>query len=88
MAPYEIGPPPPLLAKTPTPSLTDGWISFLNLPVAPFQLDSGYDLEDVDRDDAESLGLLNSDTRPPPLEVDVDLADLRRRLAAALALVI
>lgn len=60
-------------------------ISFLNLPVAPFQRGSGYDLEDVDRDDAERFGLLTRATRPPALKLDIDLADIKSRLAEALA---
>lgn len=57
-------------------------ISFLNLPVAPFQLGSGYDIEDVDRDETESFGLIKPGERPPPVIIEVDLAGLPTRIAA------
>lgn len=60
-------------------------ISFLGLPVAPFQLGSGYDLEDVDRDEAEAFGLIKPRQRPPAVKIEFDLADLKSRLAVAVA---
>ena len=59
-------------------------ISAFGLPVAPFQIGSGYDLEDVDRDDAEKFGLMKRRERPPALKITVDLAELKTRIAAAL----
>jgi len=58
-------------------------ISALNLPVAPFQLGSGYDVEDVDRTEAQSLGLLTRHQRAPVLKIDLDPTDLKMRMAMA-----
>ena len=59
-------------------------ISFLNLPVAPFQFGSGYDLEDVDRDEAEELGLIKARDKVPVIKIELDQAELRARLLVAL----
>ena len=57
-------------------------ISAFNLPVPPFQLGSTLNLEDVDRDEAESFGLIKPRQRPSQIQITLDLPDLTRRLAA------
>jgi hypothetical protein len=59
-------------------------ISFIGVPVPPFQLPSGYDVEDVDRDEAEAFGLIKVRDRVPIVKYEVDLAEIRSRLAVHL----
>jgi hypothetical protein len=59
-------------------------ISFLGVPVPPFQLGSRYDLEDVDRDEAESFGLIKPGERPPLIKIELDEADLKTRISKEL----
>jgi hypothetical protein len=60
-------------------------ISAFNLPVPPFQLGSGYDIEDVDRDEAEAFGLIKPQGRVPSIKIEPDLADLKSRFTTAIA---
>jgi hypothetical protein len=60
-------------------------ISAFNLPFAPFQLGSGYELEDVDRTEAESLGFKIPARITSSVQVRIDPEDLRRRLSNELA---
>jgi hypothetical protein len=49
----------------------DFWISLnpdFGLPYGPWGFGSGCDVEDVDRDEAESLGLITPDATPQPVE--------------------
>ncbi|MDR3457982.1 MAG: hypothetical protein P4N60_11090 [Verrucomicrobiae bacterium] len=59
-------------------------ISFIGVPVPPFQLPSGYDVEDVDRDEAEAFGLIKAGDRVPVVKMEVNLAEITKRLAARL----
>lgn len=59
-------------------------ISVFSFPVPPFQIPSGYDVEDVDRDEAESLGLIQPRDRAPTMRFEIDLAELKSRIAAEL----
>lgn len=59
-------------------------ISAFNLPFAPFQLGSGYDLEDVDRQTADSYGFRVTNKLSINVKVEIDPEDLRRRIAAQL----
>lgn len=59
-------------------------ISAFGVPVAPFQVGSGYDLEDVDRDEAESFGLIRPRDRVPLVKYEFDPAALKVRIAALL----
>lgn len=45
-------------------------ISAFGLPYAPFDYNSGMDLKDVDRDEAEALGLITRDQQVIPQKVD------------------
>ena len=59
-------------------------ISAFNLPFAPFQLNSGYDVEDVDRAEAESLGFKIPRTFTATVKINLDTEDLRRRFSKAI----
>jgi len=60
-------------------------ISAFNLPFAPFQLGSGYELEDVDRSESESLGFKIPNPLTVTFKIQFDPEDLRRRIAAQVA---
>ena len=60
-------------------------ISFLNIPVAPFQIISGFDVEDMDRNEAESAGLIQPRQKIPPITITIDILDFETRLKNALA---
>jgi hypothetical protein len=59
-------------------------ISSLGLPFPPFHLTSGFGTEDVDRETAETLGLIGRNTRPPNSFISFSLDGFQYRLAAEL----
>jgi hypothetical protein len=59
-------------------------ISAFNFPFPPFQLGSGYDVEDVDRDETESLGIKVPQINNMDVKIEIDTDELRQHFASSL----
>jgi hypothetical protein len=59
-------------------------ISAFSLPFPPFELGSGYEVEDVGRPEAEALGLHLPAITNVNVKIDLDMRDLCRRFLTSL----